>query len=86
MWCALDVQHLVRSRSNHARDEPKVTIDRRVLSIERHSNQLVAPLAVQCIKKLDDHVEHVLNGVVLEHGDNNQVEVCEIIAVAGTQV
>ncbi|CAM6067840.1 unnamed protein product [Sphagnum tenellum] len=45
-----------------------------VFSIGRHFDQLVKPLAVQCVKKLDDHVEHVLGGVALEHGDDNQVE------------
>jgi hypothetical protein len=54
-----------------------------VFSIRRHSNQLVAPPAVQCVKKLDDHVEDIFGGVALKHGDGNQVEVCEITAVTG---
>jgi hypothetical protein len=41
------------------------------------------PPTVQCIEKLDDHVEHLFGGVALEHGDGDQVEVREIIAVAG---
>jgi hypothetical protein len=85
MWRAPNAQHFVRSGSNHACDKPKVTIDRCVFSIKQHSNQLVAPSAIQCVKKLNNHVEHVLNGVALEHGDDDQVEVCEITVVAHTQ-
>jgi hypothetical protein len=43
------------------------------------------PLAVQCVEKLDDHVEHVLGNVALKHGDDNRVEVREITVVAGAQ-
>jgi len=50
-----------------------VTTGHRVLSIERHFDQLIAPLTVQCVEKLDSHVEHVLGGVALKHGDDNQV-------------
>jgi hypothetical protein len=42
------------------------------------------PPTVQCIEKLDDHVEDLFSDVAFEHGDGNQVEVREIIAVAGT--
>jgi hypothetical protein len=62
----------------------RMTTDHRVLSIKRHSTQVVAPSTVQCLEKLYNHVEHVLNDVVLEHGDGDQVEVCEIIIVAST--
>ncbi len=85
MWHALNTQHLVRSGSNHACDEPKVTTNHHVLSIERHFVQLITPPAVQCLKKFDNHVEHILSGVALEHGDNNQVEVREITTVAGAK-
>ncbi len=43
------------------------------------------PLAVQCVDKLDDHVEHVFDSVAFEHGDGDQVEVREITAIVGTQ-
>jgi hypothetical protein len=33
------------------------------------------PLTIQCVEKLDNYVEHVLDGVVFEYGDNGQVEV-----------
>jgi hypothetical protein len=85
IWCTWDAHHLVRSESNHARDEPRITIGHHVLSIEGDSNQLLTPPTVQCVEKLNDHVEHVLGGVALEHGDNDYVEVREITAVAGTQ-
>jgi len=48
--------------------------------------KLVMPPVVYCVEKLDDHVEHVFGGVALEHGDNDQVEVCEITAIAGAHV
>ncbi len=65
-------------------DKPRVTIDHRVLSIKRQSNQLVAPPVIQCVEKLDDHVEHILGSMALEHGDNDQVEVRDITAIAST--
>ncbi len=52
-----------------------MTTGPRVLSIGQHSDQLVTPLAVQCVEKFDDHVGHVLDSVALEHGDDDHVEV-----------
>jgi hypothetical protein len=42
-----------------------------VFSTGQHSDQLVTPSTVQCVKKIDDHVEYVLGGVALKHGDDN---------------
>ncbi len=63
------------------RDEPKVITSHHVFSIKQHFNQLVTPPAIQCVEKLDDHVEHVLDGVAFEHEDSDQVEVREITIV-----
>jgi hypothetical protein len=52
MWHALNVEHLVRSGSNHAHDELRVTTIHCVLSIGRHFDQLFAPPAVRCVKKI----------------------------------
>lgn len=85
MWRAPNAQHLVRSGSNHAHDKPKMTTGHHVFSIGRHSDQLVMPPAVQYVKKLDDHVEHVLSSVAFKHGDNDQMEVHEITVVTSAQ-
>jgi len=55
-----------------------VTTGHCAISIGQHSDQLVTPRVVQWVEKLDDHVEHVLGGVALEHGDKDQVDVHEI--------
>ncbi|CAM6038012.1 unnamed protein product [Sphagnum compactum] len=83
MWRAPNAQHLVRSGLNHACDEPIVTTGHRVLSIGQHCDQLDAPLVVQCVEKLDNHVEHVFSSVAFEHGDGDQVEVA-LFMIAST--
>jgi hypothetical protein len=67
MQHALDPQNLVLNTHNNAGHNTDVPACHGVLTVVQHANQLCAPLAIQHVHKLADHIEDVEHRVSLKH-------------------
>jgi hypothetical protein len=65
--CAPDPQNLVFSTRNNASHDTNMPACHGVIAISQHAYQLCAPLAIQCVHKLSDHIEDIKRRMSLKH-------------------
>ncbi len=77
MQCAPHVQHIELSAPRDANDETSVAPSHRVLVVRCHVEQLDAPIWVERVEELAEHIVQDLRRMVIEYWKADQVKVAK---------